>query len=230
MYGRIAVQAFSFDQYFQAYQKDDFVLAFFKDLNVISNLKLLSYTSGKWMTLGTDVKKVEAKDISCTQISMSFFDRLYSEEIVKESGHIVKCLDELYNDFYISHDLRKLLLLEEYNKFYIFSQADRKEFLFCLFKHLCLGGALCQFEDMIGPYLKTTRSLYKELVSVQKDSETQIIRTISTVFKVSAYDENGICYPSTQNHEQTFAYLIVDPLKRHVHVLYHSFGHGLFCE
>ncbi|XP_030055220.1 cilia- and flagella-associated protein 300 [Microcaecilia unicolor] len=223
MYGRMAVQAFSFDQYFQAYQKDDFVLAFFKDPNVISNLKLLSYSPVKWMTLGTDVKKVEAKHVPCKQISMSFFDRLYSEEIVKESGHIVKCLDVFYNDFCISDDLRKLLLLEEYDKYDIFSQADREEFLFCLFKHLCLGGALCQFEDMIGPYLETTRSLYKELVSVQKDSETQVIRTISTVFKVSAYDENGMCYPSTQNHEQTFAYLIVDPLKRHVHVLYHCF-------
>ncbi|XP_029458265.1 cilia- and flagella-associated protein 300-like isoform X2 [Rhinatrema bivittatum] len=225
----MTIQAFSFDQYFQAYQKNDFVLAFFKDPNVISNLKILSVSSGQWMTLGTEVKKVEAKDVPCTQISMSFFDRLYSEEIVREGGHIVKCLDEFYDDFSISDELRKLLLLEESNKFDIFSQADREEFLFCLFKHLCLGGALCQFEDMIGPYLETTRSLYKELVSVQKDSETQKIQTISTVFKVSAYDENGMCYPSTKNHDQTFAYLIVDPLKRHVHVLYHCFGRGLFC-
>uniref|UniRef100_A0A8D1XFE5 Cilia- and flagella-associated protein 300 n=1 Tax=Sus scrofa TaxID=9823 RepID=A0A8D1XFE5_PIG len=51
MLGRIKVQAFGFDQTFQAYRKDDFVMAFFKDPNVIPNLKLLSDSSGQWITL-----------------------------------------------------------------------------------------------------------------------------------------------------------------------------------
>ncbi|KAF6102697.1 cilia and flagella associated protein 300 [Phyllostomus discolor] len=51
MLGRIKAQAFGFDQVFQAYRKDDFVMAFFKDPNVILNLKLLS-DSGQWITLG----------------------------------------------------------------------------------------------------------------------------------------------------------------------------------
>uniref|UniRef100_A0A8C4W718 Cilia- and flagella-associated protein 300 n=1 Tax=Gopherus evgoodei TaxID=1825980 RepID=A0A8C4W718_9SAUR len=147
MHGRITVQAFSFDQHFKTYQKDEFV---------------------------------------------------------------------------------KVLLLEDSDHFDLFSQSNREEFLFCLFKHLCLGGTLCQFEDVLGPYLETTKALYKDLVSVQKDPVTKEIIVTSTVFKVSAYDENGMCYPSTKSHEQTFAYLIVDPLKRHVHVLYHSFGGSLF--
>ncbi|XP_040833156.1 cilia- and flagella-associated protein 300 isoform X3 [Ochotona curzoniae] len=52
MLGRIEAQAFGFDQTFQAYRKDDFLLAFFKDPNVIPNLKLLSESSGQWITLG----------------------------------------------------------------------------------------------------------------------------------------------------------------------------------
>lgn len=52
MLGRIEAQAFGFDQTFQAYRKDDFVMAFFKDPNVIPNLKLLSESSGEWLTLG----------------------------------------------------------------------------------------------------------------------------------------------------------------------------------
>ncbi|XP_067841565.1 cilia- and flagella-associated protein 300 isoform X2 [Heptranchias perlo] len=229
-HGRITVQVFNFDEYFQAYDKDDFVLAFFQDPNVVTNLKVVSPLSCQWKTLGTEVKKIEAEEVPCTQLSMLLFDRLYTEEIVRETGHIAKCLDEFYEDFTISDQLRQVLLLEDSDNYQIFSEAERDEFVFRIFKHLCLGGALCQFEDTIDPYLETTKAVYKELVSVQKDPDTKGIRVISTVFKVTAYDDYGTCYPSTKKHEQTFAYLIVDPLKRHVHVLYHCFGGGLFCN
>ncbi|KAM6317084.1 cilia- and flagella-associated protein 300 [Aegotheles albertisi] len=227
MQGRIIAQAFSFDQQFKPYQKDEFVTAFFNDQNVNSSLKLLS-TSGQWTTLDSKVTKTEAVVVPCTQISMSFFDRLYSEGLVRETGDIVKCYDDYYEDILISDELRKVLLLEDSDHYDLFSQLDRKEFLFCLFKHLCIGGALCQFEDVVTPYLETTKALYKDLLSVQKDPETKEIRIISTVFRVSAYDDNGLCYPSSKAHEQTFAYLIVDPCKRHVHTLYHCFGGSSF--
>ncbi|XP_056417520.1 cilia- and flagella-associated protein 300 [Hyla sarda] len=228
MNGRISAQAFRYDEYFQPYQKNDFVLAFFQDPNVTSYLKLLSGSSLQWTTLGTKVTKIEATEIPCTHLSMSLFDRLSEENIVKESGYISKCLDEYVDDFIVSDELRKVLLLEDSEKYEIFSPSDRQEFIFLLFKHLCLGGAVCQFEDTVDPYLEMTKSMYKELLSVQKDPETKQIKIISSVFKVNASDENGLCYPSPRPHEQTFAYLIVDPLKRHVVVLYHCFGGGIF--
>ncbi|XP_034864671.1 cilia- and flagella-associated protein 300 isoform X1 [Mirounga angustirostris] len=226
MLGRVAAQAFGFDQTFQAYRKDDFVMAFFKDPNVIPNLKLLSDSSGQWTTLGTEVKKIEAINVPCTQLSMSFFNRLHDEDIVRDNGHIVKCLDSFCDPFPISDELRKMLLVEDSEKYEVFSQPDREEFLFCLFKHLCLGGALCQYEDVLHPYLETTKLLYKDLVSVRKNPQTKKIQITSSVFKVTAYDGAGVCYPSTESHEQTFSYFIVDPIKRHVHVLYHSYGVG----
>ncbi|XP_074673102.1 cilia- and flagella-associated protein 300 isoform X1 [Strix aluco] len=229
MQGRITAQAFSFDQQFKPYQKDEFVMAFFNDQNVNSSLKLLS-ASGQWTTLGSKVTKIEATVVPCTQISMSFFDRLYSGGVVRETGDIVKCYDDYYDDILVSDELRKVLLLEDSDHYDLFSQLDRKEFLFCLFKHLCVGGALCQFEDVVGPYLETTKALYKDLVSVQKNPETKEIQIISTVFRVSAYDDNGLCYPSSKSHQQTFAYLVVDPCKRHVHALYHCFGGSLFTN
>ncbi|XP_050614231.1 cilia- and flagella-associated protein 300 isoform X1 [Macaca thibetana thibetana] len=166
MLGRIKAQAFGFDQTFQAYRKDDFVMAFFKDPNVIPNLKLLSDSSGQWITLGTEVKKIEATNVPCTQLSMSFFHRLYDGDIVRDSGHIVKCLDSFCDPFLISDELRRVLLVEDSEKYEIFSQPDREEFLFCLFKHLCLGGALCQYEDVISPYLETAKLIYKDLVRI----------------------------------------------------------------
>ena len=40
--------------------------------------------------------------------------------------------------------------------------------------------------------------------------------------------DGAMFYPDTKLHEQTFSYLIVDPLKRHVTVFYHKFGGGIF--
>ncbi|XP_076431747.1 cilia- and flagella-associated protein 300 isoform X2 [Peromyscus maniculatus bairdii] len=165
MLGRIQAQAFSFDQAFQPYQKDDFVMAFFKDPNVIPNLQLFSDSSEQWTTLGTEVKNIEAINVPCTQLSMSFFQRLYDENIVRESGHIVKCLDSFCDPFLISDELRKVLLIEDSEKYEIFSPLERDEFLFRLFKHLCLGGSLCQYEDMLKPYLETAKLIYKDLCS-----------------------------------------------------------------
>ncbi|XP_048349706.1 cilia- and flagella-associated protein 300 [Sphaerodactylus townsendi] len=229
MDARITAQAFSFDQNFKGYQSEDFLMAFFNHPDVNSNLKLLS-ASGQWTVLNTTVNKVEVKNILCTKVSMSFFDRLYGEGVVRENGYIVKCLDECFDEMLIADELRKVLLLEDSDHYDLFSQSDREEFLFCLFKHLCLGGSLCQYEDNLDPYLETTKALYKDLVSVQKDPETKELNIISTVFKVSAHDAHGLCYPSSRSHQQTFAYLIVSPFKRHVYVLYHSFGTSLFCN
>jgi len=35
-------------------------------------------------------------------------------------------------------------------------------------------------------------------------------------------------FPSFEDHEQTFAYLFIDPLKRHATLLYHCWGRGLW--
>lgn len=60
---------------------------------------------------GSKVTKIEATVVPCTQISMSFFDRLYSEGIVRESGSIVKCYDDYYDDILIADELRKVSIV-----------------------------------------------------------------------------------------------------------------------
>ena len=39
---------------------------------------------------------------------MSYFDKLYDNNLVKESGRIAQCFDEYYEDFTISDELRKV--------------------------------------------------------------------------------------------------------------------------
>lgn len=48
-----------------------------------------------------------AESLACTEMSMTFFDRLHDNNVVRDSGHIVKCFDDFYQDFIISDELRK---------------------------------------------------------------------------------------------------------------------------
>ena len=51
---------------------------------------------------------------------------------------------------------------------------------------------------------------------------------IFVCFCLNRIKTNFQFYPCDQDHRQTFAYFIVDPLKRHVSILYHRFGSGVF--
>ncbi|OWF56688.1 uncharacterized protein C11orf70 homolog [Mizuhopecten yessoensis] len=227
MQGRLKCQMYSFDQSFQAYQKDDFVADFMKDPNVVSTLQTVS-ESCSWSPVGVSATSVTAEVVPCTVLSMTLFDRLTDNDIVRENGAIRKCFDEFYQDFTISDELRKLLLIDDSDNYCIYSDGEREEFLFCLFTHFCLGGKICQYEDNIDPYLEVTKQVYKELISVQKNSETKDLSIISSVFKVTASNDGHMYYPADKPHNQTFSYLIVDPFKRHVTALYHKFGSSMY--
>ncbi|ROL47597.1 hypothetical protein DPX16_13312 [Anabarilius grahami] len=175
--------------------------------------------------LGRDITHVNVEVVPCTKVSVDIFNPIFSNGILRPSGHIVKCYHEVYPDF---DELKMLLLEEDSDNYHIISPSNRKEFLFRLFKHMVLGGELCQYEDVIEPYTETAKLMYKDLVSVQKDPHTKEISVVTTILKVSAHDHGGLCYPSATDNEQTFAYLCIDPFKRHVYVLYHSFGIGDF--
>ncbi|XP_070538186.1 cilia- and flagella-associated protein 300-like [Ptychodera flava] len=225
---RLTVQFYSFNNHFQSYLKDDFFLDFFQDPNVFGTLQAAS-DSGSFGPIGTAASKVEVTSVPCTILSMTFFDRLYTEGIVRDSDQICKCFDEYHEGIQISDELRKMLLLEDSDNYEEYSDDEREQFLFRLFQHLCIGGPVCQFEDSIKPYLNTTKSLYKDLISVQKDPNTKQLNITSLVYSLNAQDKDGYSiYPADKEHIQTFAYAVVDPLKRQVAILYHKYGGGFW--
>lgn len=227
MKGRICAQMYSFDQSFQAYEKDSFVLDFLTDPNVLHTLKVVS-SSGELSSLGVKATSVTAEVVPCTILSMTFFDRLQDDNVVRESGAIQKCFDEYYQDMIVSDELRKMLIIDDSDHYCLYSDTEREELLFNIFKHICLGGKLCQYEDNIEPYLDITKQIYKDFISVQKNPETKELNILSHVFKITAKSDDFLIYPADTEHEQNFAYLIVDPLKRHVIVFSHSYGTGVF--
>ena len=58
--------------------------------------------------LGIKADSIKAEQVSCSVVSMSFFDRLQENGIIRENGSIVKCFDEFCDGFTISDELRKV--------------------------------------------------------------------------------------------------------------------------
>ncbi|KAM9838184.1 cilia- and flagella-associated protein 300 [Aulostomus maculatus] len=223
MLGRMSAHSFSFDRKFHSYLSESFAQCFFRDASVVASLTKMD--PGAWGSLDNAAVCVDVEEVPCTKVSMDLFDPIYSCGIVTPSGRVVKCYHDVHPDY---DQLRQMLQEEDSENYCVVGRAEREEFLFRLFKHLVLGGELCQYEDTIEPYIRTTRQIYKDLIGVQKDPETKGISVFSTVLKVSVHDESGGRYPGRRQAEQSFAYLIVDPFKQHVTLFYHCYGVGIF--
>ncbi len=92
----------------------------------------------------SDIDEVCVEAVPCTILNMGFFDRLTTGQIVRESGSIRKCFDEVCNDIVISDELRKLLLVEDSDNYCLYNEEERDELLFKILKHVALGGPVNQ--------------------------------------------------------------------------------------
>lgn len=59
-----------------------------------------------------------------------------------------------------------MLLDEEYPEYNLYLKDEREEFIFFIFQMLVLGGILCQYEDILNPYLEVTKAMYKDLIKL----------------------------------------------------------------
>lgn len=81
------------------------------------------------------------------------------------------------------------MLIDEGSEHYtIYSEKERKELLFKLFQLLVVGGSMNQYEDLIAPYLDCTRTLYKSLVNVRKNAQTNDIFVETNVYQINKID------------------------------------------
>ncbi|CAM9443566.1 unnamed protein product, partial [Sphacelaria rigidula] len=105
---------------------------------------------------------VQWEALSCTAVSMEFFDCLCEKGIVGPSGRIRGCYDEVFDGVTVSDKLRELLVNPEpENADLVFSMEQKRELLFHMFKALCIGGAVCQADDRLEAYTEATKILYK---------------------------------------------------------------------
>ncbi|KAK1123004.1 hypothetical protein K0M31_008640 [Melipona bicolor] len=157
---------------------------------------------------------------------MSFFNKLKDPEnaVVHKSGIICKRYDMEIENFLISDNLRGMLLDEECPEYNLYSKDEREEFIFCIFQMLVLGGTLCQYEDVLNPYFKVTKAIYKDLIKVQKNKDADL--SISTVvLQVIAKDSKGQAYfPCDPYHKQNIGFLLIDGITHEITTFLHQFG------
>ncbi|CAK9806958.1 Cilia- and flagella-associated protein 300 [Anthophora plagiata] len=228
--GNFVIQHFSFNETFQQYHKYHLSEVFFKDSTVAK--ELLTKQGNRWVKQGITAATLEIKPIPCSVLNMSFFNKLNDPEngIVHRSGIIGKRYDMEVENFLISDNLRGMLLDEECSEYNLYMKDEREEFIFNIFQMLVLGGILCQYEDLLDPYLDVTKAIYKDLIRVQKGKDGDL--SISTiVLQVVARDNKGQAYfPCDPCHKQNMGFLLVDSITHEVTTFLHQFGEYCLLE
>ncbi|VUZ38672.1 unnamed protein product [Hymenolepis diminuta] len=218
--GRLHCQRFSFDEIFKHHDIEAFAKALFHDDSVRRSLENVE-------ELPMDGCEVKVTPIPCTLTSMTLFDRCVGT-VTHESGRIKSCFEDYCGPLVINDCLTRMLCVEDSEFYNLYDQKDREEFLFRLFKHIVIGGELVQPSEDFNVYTNFVKNLYKDLISVQKMQDSDDIVITSKVYKVQVLSNGLIVYPSAKEHTNNFAYLIVNPVKRHVIVLSHVYGIGQF--
>lgn len=215
--GLMQRHTFRFDQYYQKYMSEQFI----KDFLNSDEVQGVFHVPQKRKDPGPlgNVTRVRAREVPCGMTSLSVFDRLGEAGIVREGGSILKCFDNYIDELQVADELCKALVDEESPNYTLFDDDDREEFLFRVFRHLCIGGGMCQFEDYIEPYLQTTKKVYKDMLAVRKNDETGKLEIVSQIFDLrAAKGGSAELFPSKSPY--SFCYIILNPVKRHVTVWY----------
>lgn len=124
------------------------------------------------------IESLSYKTMSCNVLNMAYFDFLEQLDLVNaNTGHFKGAPDEWVDSIQLSTKLRQAMLWED-DENYCELQQDKyqNEFIFKLFQLLILGGPMCQYDDDATEYLTQTKNLYKDLVTVAKDTETGEIK------------------------------------------------------
>ncbi|XP_050587168.1 cilia- and flagella-associated protein 300-like [Bombus affinis] len=222
--GNFIIQHFAFNEPFQQYHKYHLAEAFFQD-NIVTK-ELLTKQGNYWLKQGIVASNIEIKPVPCSVLNMTFFNKLKDPKngVVHKSGIICKRYDMEVENFLISDNLRAMLLDEECPEYNLYLKDEREEFIFRIFQMLVLGGILCQYEDILNPYLEVTKAIYKDLVRVQTNKDADL--SISTiVLQIVAKDNRGQAYfPYDPHHKQNIGFLLIDGTTHEITTFLHQFG------
>ena len=168
-----------------------------------------------------EIENFKYKVLNTQATNMDLFDPMYENDIVTlDTGYIHQDYDQIVEDITVSDKLRQSLIVEDSEPYSIFSQDQRDEFLFHIFKRIVIGGSLCQYEERIEPYLNMTKDFYKDIVSAAKEPETGKIYIRSIPVEILSIEKSNLY--RNKYHPQNFFYVVIDPYQRYVHLWYHN--------
>ncbi|XP_046414196.1 cilia- and flagella-associated protein 300-like [Neodiprion fabricii] len=218
----ISIQTFSFNEPFQPYLKYRLVESFFKDVIIAKELKTKKFNS--WCNEGITATQVKAEQLPCSVLTMSFFDKLKdpSNNITYDSNKIRKTIR--YNEAgeMITDNLRAMLLDPESEEYMLYERDERKEFIFRIMQMLVIGGKLCQYEDVLEPYLDVTKVLYKDLIRVDKLEAPNSLSISTMVLEVVATNSGDAYFPRNVEDKQNIGFLLVDANNRQITTFLHQ--------
>jgi len=162
------------------------------------------------------------EELAAKQVSLTFLRQLETAQCVSHTGHIMGRIEEDYEGIPLWDKAREALIMEESELYDTFSEADRKEFLFHIFRNVMIGGQLNQYEDYIEPYTSMTKMLYKDFATVRRNDAGDI-EVLSWIVKVTDLGPGANLFPNMDAELRNFCYLIVDPMVRHVTLWYMPF-------
>ena len=150
---------FRFNINFDLKDLDNFLKDLFNDKNVRQIFQPLNYVMS---SSKETIEKFKYKKLSTQKTNLDLFNVMYESEIVsEETGYIKKDYDDYVEDISICDKLKQALIKEESDYYCIFNEEVRNELLFHIFQRICIGGALCQYEDTVNEYLEMTKYFYK---------------------------------------------------------------------
>ena len=89
------------------------------------------------------------EQLAMTVINIGFFDKLTESGIVLPSGTVRGCYEETFDGVTVGDQLRELLANEDSENSCVFSQADKQEVIYHIFRILAVGGSMCQPDTSI---------------------------------------------------------------------------------
>jgi hypothetical protein len=170
---------------------------------------------------------VQSRMMASTQVRMDPFDALQdpANDIAREDGSLRKCMPEEVDGVSVEDELHRALLVEDSEPWEegFPDENFREELLFHLFRYLCVGGGMCQYEDVLQPYLEVTRALYRDLLSVRVNKNTQAIEVASSVHRILSLQKAGTSEQTSlfgRDSPFNLCFLSAHPSKRVVHIFY----------
>lgn len=216
---------FRFDQQFSAFNAEQFARDFFSDPTVQTHLQVAT-KHGMTRGPGTPTA-VKLQQLSTTVTNLDFFDVLQDEAlpggaIVREDGKIGGCFEEWEEGVCCQDRLRLAMCKRDSEEWDCIPEHMRKELLFGVFRHLSLGGSMCQWEDQLEPYTQATKLMYKDMVKARKNADSGQIEITTLAYQIHKVEGCSDLFPSPYA-PNNFCLMLVDPVQRHVTYYYHGF-------
>lgn len=139
--------SFRFTGTFVSTSMDDYrklLVEFFSNQHVLDFLGLS----------GVPIKPMEMnmKILSLNVTNMNFFDKFSEHGLVLPSGDIRGTFDDIFDGISVGDVVRESLINPDSENSFVFSDEDKNELIYQLFKVFAVGGSMCQPDTKINRY------------------------------------------------------------------------------